>query len=749
MTIKQIRKVRDFGIFKKFDWDGTIPDFNHFNLTYGWNYCGKTTISRIFRCYEIGAKHADYEAATFEIEDTDGNRYSELIFPSKLNIRVFNTDFISDNLKWNEGIEPIFMLGEQNIKLQNDLAAEKINREKAQGKLQKQQEDKKAIADNVYWALSNKASEIKNTLILTTFDKRHFEHKVSAVSKDKTTTLLSQTEIQALVQIYKSTEEKQELTPVIGKVPNIPVLNKEINDLLSTMVTAKVIERLRANPELNEWVKTGKELHKDKTKCEFCGSDLSSDLLENLNKHFSKDYDELLLNLGKKVKETEGQKINLSLPDAANFYTEFQTAYQELKADTEKEVVVLNKTLQRMVEKLESKKTKVFEKTELGAVIDNANVILSGISKINDVIKKHNQKTSEFENQKKAAYEKLIKNYSLEFARTQKYEESQNAIANLSNDIESTKAEILKIDKNITSIEERLSETVKGAEKINEYLSQYFSKEDIKAKVTADNKFQLLRAGHIAKNLSEGEKTAIAFAYFITKLEDKNTTLANSIIYLDDPISSLDSNHLFNTYSFIRTKFYDEQTRTLKCKQLFVSTHNYEFFNLIKDWFIKVKDKYRSFYLVERTTNDTKDESKIIQLPSLLLKFKSEYCYLFSLIYNFKQTPSKDFEQLYNLPNIIRRYLEAFAAFKYLSTRNVDENLDQLIPDTVKCERVRKFIHYHSHSLSTNRIMQFSDMKECTDIVEIVLEAVEAIDKEHYDSLKIELTPLTVTTTTA
>ncbi len=156
---------------------------------------------------------------------------------------------------------------------------------------------------------------------------------------------------------------------------------------------------------------------------------------------------------------------------------------------------------------------------------------------------------------------------------------------------------------------------------------------------------------------------------------------------------------------------------------------------------MKVKEKFKSFYLVERTTNEAKDESKIIQLPDLLLKFKSEYCYLFSLIYGFKQKPTKDFEQLYNLPNIIRRYLESFTAFKYLSTRNVDENLDALIADTVKCERVRKFIHYHSHSLSTNRMMQFSDMKECTDVVEIVLQVVETMDKVHFNSLITELTP--------
>lgn len=63
----------------------------------------------------------------------------------------------------------------------------------------------------------------------------------------------------------------------------------------------------------------------------------------------------------------------------------------------------------------------------------------------------------------------------------------------------------------------------------------------------------------------------------MTRLEDRDTDLSNSIIFLDDPISSLDGNHLFNTYAFIKAKLTD-------CKQLFVSTHNLDFFNLMKDF---------------------------------------------------------------------------------------------------------------------------------------------------------------------
>jgi wobble nucleotide-excising tRNase len=65
--IKQINKIRDFGIFKKFEWNSSLPTFSTFNILYGWNYSGKTTISIIFRSFEMGQKHPDYSNATFEL----------------------------------------------------------------------------------------------------------------------------------------------------------------------------------------------------------------------------------------------------------------------------------------------------------------------------------------------------------------------------------------------------------------------------------------------------------------------------------------------------------------------------------------------------------------------------------------------------------------------------------------------------------------------------------------------------------
>ncbi|WP_394798614.1 AAA family ATPase, partial [Chryseobacterium indologenes] len=62
----------------------------------------------------------------------------------------------------------------------------------------------------------------------------------------------------------------------------------------------------------------------------------------------------------------------------------------------------------------------------------------------------------------------------------------------------------------------------------------------------ATKKFILLRDNQNASNFSEGEKTAIAFSHFLVSikaLESKNK-FKDYIVFIDDPISSLDGNHI-------------------------------------------------------------------------------------------------------------------------------------------------------------------------------------------------------------
>jgi wobble nucleotide-excising tRNase len=122
--------------------------------------------------------------------------------------------------------------------------------------------------------------------------------------------------------------------------------------------------------------------------------------------------------------------------------------------------------------------------------------------------------------------------------------------------------------------------------------------------------------------------TALAFAYFITQLEDEGLKGVKPIVYLDDPICSLDSNHIYNILGIIKSKLNHEHV-----EQLFISTHNFEFFNLVKMWmsYYHAKEgtvKRAQYFLINRKGN----HSHITQLPDLLKNHRSEYAYLISKV---------------------------------------------------------------------------------------------------------------------
>ncbi|TFH42866.1 MAG: hypothetical protein E4G94_05645, partial [ANME-2 cluster archaeon] len=127
---------------------------------------------------------------------------------------------------------------------------------------------------------------------------------------------------------------------------------------------------------------------------------------------------------------------------------------------------------------------------------------------------------------------------------------------------------------------------------------------------------------------------------------------------------------------------------------------------------------------------DGNEISDIGELPSFLLNYKSEYHYLFYKIKSFATNPTTEFESLYQLPNIIRRFLEAFIGFKY--SVGLKKGLDILISNESERIKVDKFVNNLSHQAGLSRSLFFTDINECKKIVDIVLEAVKRKDGEHY-----------------
>ena len=125
MKIKAIKRITNFGVFK--DYTSTIKPFRSHNLIFGWNYSGKTTLSRIFRSLETGVLPPGFENGSFLIELDDGTTIdSSNLTEHRVRVRVFNTDYIKENLKWEERegeLPPIFILGAKSIEIQNRISS--------------------------------------------------------------------------------------------------------------------------------------------------------------------------------------------------------------------------------------------------------------------------------------------------------------------------------------------------------------------------------------------------------------------------------------------------------------------------------------------------------------------------------------------------------------------------------------------------------------------------------------------------
>lgn len=723
--IERIDKIKNFGMFKNFTCIN--PDFKKYNLIYGWNYSGKTTLSRIFRCIELEELHIDFPDSEFELTDNQNNKikHNKLDYTTS-KFRIFNTDFVNNNLYWdNQEANPIFILGEEDIESQKQIKILEDDINKLKNTKKKKDKEKSDCEKGLEKKLTDKARELDR--IKPPYDKRKLKHRIEYFQFDLEKHCLNRNVLHGIIKTL-NTPPKDKILEISLEILCKKKLD-EIKEVLDKTAISQTIERLEKNPKLNNWVRSGLDLHVDKTKCEFCSSKLPENLLQTYENHFSEEYKNLLNELNKEIQDLNRLKLIISFPDDNRIYPRLEDRYKTVKSNFKDSMTEYNKIIDGLVKSLEAKINNPFKKLADELIPLNVINIHEALKDFNELLSIHNDICDNFQNEQENAFEKLELHYAYEFDNENKYYDTLNGVHQLENEIKKINEERAEKEDEVHKIESQWSDVSKAADKINQDLQNIFGREHIKLVATYENKFKMLRDGREAKNLSEGEKTAIAFSYFLTRLEDKETDISEAIIFIDDPISSLDSNHLYNTFAIIKAKLEN-------CDQLFISTHNLEFFNLIKDWFTKMKGNKSKccYYLIERITSNGNEISIISELPSFLLKYRSEYHYLFYKIKLFATNPTTEFENLYQLPNIIRRFLEAFIGFKY--SKGLKDGLEMIISDESDRIKIDKFVNNFSHQRDLSRSLVFTDVNECKRIVDIVLEAVKRKDGEHYDVLE-------------
>ncbi len=256
-----------------------------------------------------------------------------------------------------------------------------------------------------------------------------------------------------------------------------------------------------------------------------------------------------------------------------------------------------------------------------------------------------------------------------------------------------------------------------------------------------DTGYTITRNGEPAQMLSEGEMTAIALLYFLKSLEGRDFELANGIVVLDDPVSSLDANALFLAFSLVRD-------RTQGAKQLFILTHNFAFFRLVRNWFSYLpgqKNKNESrrpaqFYMLCCAAYSGNRTSSIRPLDRLLAQYESEYHYLFATVYRFvNKHVSAEMENYYAMPNVARRLLEGFLAFRFPGVADSMWGVLKKVTtiDEASRSRILNFVQTHSHAKGPGAIDHDpSILGEARSILKEILALIESEDYGHYSAMK-------------
>ncbi len=767
--IKKITKLKKLGIFHDFSWKIALPEFNKFNLIYGWNRSGKTTISRVFESCEKGNdRFKQYpENGEFELKTSDGTTVKNTdVSTNTLPIKVFNEDFIDENISFDpsDSCNPIVYVSEEDIESkkqlerikQHNISLGKAYEEAKKNKLEKEN------TKNIF--LTGLGREIANILFDKSYNKTKVENKISSIGADKfSDKVLSDTDKKKYEAISKSEAGKNQTKLsdyqfsflfVEKTVDSFQKVYDEVKKLLDKKVVSETLDRLKNDQKLNNWVKQGFDLHKtknEKEKCLFCQKSLENDFLSMLSKHFSKDYDDLqddIALLKGKILELKKNTIVLKNDD---LYPGLKDNYASKAKELNDCVNKMNAWIDEGIKKLEEKYNNLLVVVANPEVPENfINSYNEIIAELNKIISYHNGKVKNHTNEVLTSREKLELNSIAVALSTQDYKKMGNDIKEMEEKEKEAYEEINKNKLEILRLEKKTSNIGKAIEKINNQLKGFFGREEIKLELDGDKKgYTIKRDGQSAKNLSEGEKTAIAFSYFIVKVGEGDFDKSKGIIFIDDPISSFDSNFIYHCFSLITNHFQD-------VKQLFISTHNFELFNLVKVWFLeknrkkknKGQDNTCELYMIENHPENDRRYATIEPLENTLQRFKSEYHYLFSLLSRFIGVYQPKYDDYYVIGNIARRFLEIFANFKIPRVGDLRGKLKDIIDiinqegekiSNIDRDKVYKLIQEFSHGFDLTSIIEHKNKNEIMEAIKTLMEIVKESDPKHFELLKDSL----------
>lgn len=668
-------------------------------LLFGLNGTGKSTISNY-------------------LYDRDAFPSCALNIEGAYNLFVYNQSFIDENFVNSETQKGIFTLSKDNSELEMRISEKTQLRERLRA-IYKDTQSKIDLAINA-------KKEANDSAIQEVYEKKHLIQSTSLepflvgfktpkskfydqIKKHSETADIS---INELDIEYKELNQYDKTPPFKVELPKPPQISKEDIQLLkepiigsSSSQLAKLIEQL----DNLGWVKLGVDSYlKDKLPtCPFCQKDTIDDSFRTeILALFDKNYDDNIEKIKKIYTTYQNDLIEYTNALTAAFticslYNPEQHHIQPLIDAIEREH---QDNLSLISSKIQ-KPSICVEVISYSEMLHLLETIADGINKTVDAVSQKVQKFKENENDIRNRMWGSLKHHAHDIFSIEKriVDQKDKEIDALSLLLKKIKRIGSRVGARISALRSKTSNIDDTIDRINENLKSLgiSSFEIVKSTVSEQENYFALSRGKqsnakIFESLSEGEKTLITFLYFIEMSNgsmSKNSDIADKekIIVIDDPISSLSQNYIYDIASLIQSKIISGN----RFKKVIILTHSLFFFHELLKLATKKTEEFENKYSLFRLT---KNEYTQVS-PMARGELKNDYQSLWQIMKDVVESKADPVV----LPNVMRNILEYY--FGFVQRKDQLAEILNRLADKEPNQGHKSFYRYinrESHSDPTN-----------------------------------------------
>lgn len=676
--------IKNSGIFENYRWGSALPDLARLNVIYGPNGSGKTSLSRALDATR--AVPDGFQNLSIQVEESDVRRSTngkdDAVFDR---LYVFSEGYIERSHRFHEGspnIDAVLTLGErtteaeeQIAKLREELATKTSELEQAKRDVSAAGRATTSAQERVSTAVVGDLSRVNGYQSRGSYNSGLVGRKYAGDRSSWKT--LSEADLATKKQFVASDNREAldgksfSLTPAAGLKP-------QAEALLSTTPVTIVLDTLQANPGASSWVEGGQLLHQHSEVCIFCGQPLPAGRLHDIEQHFSDEVARLQRNLDAlngtlESLESDADAIMRRIPTRGLLFDDLRADFDAATQRLHDQSAALKNWANEIRQRIRAKRANVLEAVD-SSVTDSPTIDGAAMEA---VLKTQNDRV--------AQHGKLLAATAVEIEghhlKAEEGEIDRQALASKTASEQQTASQtrIDAINDEIARLESVEGDPTPSAQVLTREVARLLGRSELVFQAS-DGKYVVTRDGQPAVGLSAGERTAITLIHFLEAVAHHDRkSKGNPIVAIDDPVSSLDS----NIFMGISTYIWAVATKD-DVDQLILLTHNFELF---KQWDVQLESLHRGagmktefsaelYELKSRhvTTNGrTRRQPVLIKWPesdAVRKKIRSSYHHAFISVVDAKKklAGSDSLENRLDaqllFPNVIRRILESFLAFK-------------------------------------------------------------------------------------